>query len=548
MKKSVVVILICLLIAGVFVGCGEKTSDGQDGLPDASMTAEEGTEMTEACFASTTGGDVMGYKYDGVEYYLGIQYGTAERFKAAQPFTWDGLRTTMVFGEVAPQLTYKSTKNNFDFMNYTYRMYENEEKCLQLNVWTQGSETSGKPVIVWLHGGGWSTGASNESLFYEGANLARKDDVVFVSINHRLNSLGYLDLSAYGEDYRYSGNIGISDMVLALEWVQQNASEFGGDAGNVTIIGQSGGGSKVTTLMGIPAAEGLFQKAVAQSGGSAQVTRDTAQAQAETAAVVDILGLSDLSDAEIVEALTTMHYDDLTLACEKAKVEYGPVVDGDYYPDGTYAMSADIPFMCGNVYGEFSTNMSSIVFCAGEDYYWSKKLDGLTDEQIKAEYTRKYGDYADEIMTAYQEAYPSHSLADGLYINNRLGGFSAIPLADAMDSYGGTVYNYVAAYDYPMFGGITPIHTASDVPFWFYNVQYMPAWIASDDATAWKLGEEMSTALVNFARTGNPSQDNLEWENYTTDNGACMIWDVTSEVRYHHDQKLMELITKATEK
>ncbi len=552
MKNKLIILMLCLALAvSLVAGCTPSSSETPEPSPAPSATTTETdpgempgetAEYTDACFATTTGGDVMGYKYDGVEYYLGIQYGTAERFKMPEPFVWDGLRNTMVFGEVAPQNTYKSTKNNFDFMNYTYKMVENEDKCLQLNVWTTGDDVQ-KPVVVWLHGGGYSSGASNESLFYEGANLAEKGDVVFVSINHRLNALGYLDLSAYGDEYQYSGNVGMADIVLALEWVQQNAASFGGDAGNVTIIGQSGGGSKVTTLMGMPSADGLFNQAVSLSGGSAQVTRTTEQAQAETAAVVEELGLSDLSDTEIAEALATVYYDDLALACESAGVSYGPVVDGNYYPDGTYAMSSDIPYMCGNVFGEFSTNMSGVVFSSDEDSYYTNKLDGMTEGQIKARYNIKYGDYSDPIMAAFQAAYPSHSLADGLYINNRQGFFSAIRLADAMDSYGGTVYNYVAAFNYKMFGGITPIHTASDVPFWFYNTAYMPAWIIGDEAAALKLADEMSTALVNFAYTGNPSQDGLDWENYTTEDGACMVFDRTSEVRYNHDQELMELIT-----
>ena len=553
MKNKLIILLLCMALSvSLTAGCTPGSSESSETTAATSSTTTETdpgeipgetTGYTDACFAATTGGDVMGYNYNGVEYYLGIQYGTAERFQMPEPFTWDGLRNTMVFGEVAPQNTYKSTKNNFDFMNYTYKMVENEEKCLQLNVWTTGDDVQ-KPVIVWLHGGGFSSGASNESLFYEGANLAKKGDVVFVSINHRLNALGYLDLSAYGDDYQYSGNAGMADIVLALEWVQQNAAEFGGDAGNVTIIGQSGGGSKVSTLMGMPAAEGLFHRAASLSGGSVQVTRTTEQAQSETAAVVEELGLSNLTDEEIAEALSTIHYDELALACDSVGVSYGPVVDGDYYPDGTYAMSSDIPYMAGNVFGEFSTNMSGVVFSSDEDSYYTNKLDSMTEGQIKARYNIKYGDYADAIMEAFQAAYPSHNVADGLYINNRHSFFSALPLADAMDSYGGTAYNYVIAFDYKMFGGITPIHTASGVPFWFYNTSYMPAWIIGDEEAALKLADEMSTALVNFAYTGDPSQDGLDWENYTTENGACMVFDRTSEVRYNHDKDLMDLISR----
>ena len=248
MKKIIISLLLCMAIA---ISIAAAANLG---------TVDAAKEATSLCFAETTGGKVMGYQYDGVDTYFGIQYGTAKRFEMPQPYVWNGLRYCMVYGESAPQSVPTSTKNSFDAMNYSHVKSENEQLCLQLNVWSERTKkNTSRPVIVWLHGGGFSSGSSGEYTFYEGGNLAKDGDVVFVSVNHRLNSLGYLDLSAYDDKYKYSGNAGMADIVLALQWVQDNIGNFGGDPDNVTIIGQSGGGSKVTTLMGMPAASGLFE-------------------------------------------------------------------------------------------------------------------------------------------------------------------------------------------------------------------------------------------------------------------------------------------------
>lgn len=502
-------------------------------------------QMTTACFAETTGGDVMGFRYDGVDHYLGIQYGSAERFQPATAFRWQGLRYCMVQGEVAPQSTPSAEKNPFDAMNYSHAAVENEKLCLQLNVWTPKTDSGNRPVLVWLHGGGFFSGSSVEYTFYEGKNLAGSGDVVFVSINHRLNCLGYLDLSAYGDQYKYTGNLGMTDLILALEWVRDNINAFGGNPGNVTIMGQSGGGSKVTTLMGMPSARNLFHRAAAFSGGSDLVMRTTKQARAETETVVKNLGLNGQSDENIIQHLTRMPYADLENAGRQAKIFYGPVVDGDIYPDGTYALSKDISFLCGNVLGEFSTNFGNIVFCSSQQAYEAGIIANMTKEQVITAYEEKYGDYADDIMTAFQKAYPDHPLAEGLFVNNRSGYFSGRRLAETMVGFGGTAYNYVAAYSYPMFGGIVAIHTAGDIPLWFNNTEHIKAWIAGDEKTAIQVSEIMSKTLLQFARTGNPALPELAWEAYNTDNEACMVFDRKSMVRHKHDRKLGELIGQA---
>lgn len=497
--------------------------------------------------AETTGGEVMGYRYDGVDTFYAIPYGTAQRFMPAEPASWEGMYCANVMGEVCPQTTHDTAgRDLFNCFPYNLQLPESESKCLNLNVWTQ--ETGGeavRPVIVWFHGGGYSSGASMMFNFYLGESMARAYDVVFVSVNHRLNALGYLDLSAYGDAYKYSGNLGQMDLELSLQWVQDNIAAFGGDPSNVTIIGQSGGGGKVTTLMSTPSAKGLFHKAVALSGGSPAITRTTEDAQAETAKVVEVLGLEG-SDEEIAQALTELPYEELLTAATEAGVSYGQVVDGDYIPDGTYEISADIPFLASNVMGEFSTNYAEVVPYA-QNYDMYLALSTMDDEAAQAQYISKYTEeYAPEIIEAFQTAYPTHPLKDGLYLNDRYNGFGAFGMLDAMASYGGTCYNSLVAYDYPMYGGIVPIHTASSIPFWFNNVDDIPEFIAGDEENAYAVGAAMSGALAAFAYTGDPSTEDLVWEAYTPENGATMVFDTVSEMKYgFFDKPIFDAISAA---
>ncbi|MBQ9031614.1 MAG: carboxylesterase/lipase family protein [Parasporobacterium sp.] len=498
--------------------------------------------------ATVTGGDVMGYRYDGVDTFFAIPYGTAERFQPAQAASWEGMYCANVMGEVCPQSAHDTAARDlFNSFPYNMILTESENNCLNLNVWTQGTGTeAARPVIVWLHGGGYSAGSSLMFNFYFGEAMARAYDVVFVSVNHRLNCLGYFDVSAYGDAYKYSANVGQMDIQLALQWVQDNIAAFGGDSSNVTIIGQSGGGGKVTTLMSTPSAKGLFQKAVALSGGSAQITRTTEQSQAEAAAVVEYLGLEG-SDDEIVQALVDLPYEELFAACTAAGVSYGPVVDGDYIPTGTYEISADIPFIASNVLGEFSTNYAEVVPYS-PNYDVHNMLAYMDDEAVAAQYVSKWGeDYGPQIMEAFAAAYPNHPMKDGLYLNDRYNGFGAFGMLDAMASYGGTCYNSLLAYDYAMYGGIVPIHTASSIPFWFNNVDDIPEFIAGDEEGAYAMGTAVSGALAAFAYTGNPSTEDLEWEAYTPENGATMVFDgANSEMKYNFfDKEIFDLISEA---
>ena len=358
-------------------------------------------------------------------------------------------------------------------------------------------------------------------------------------------------VSAYGgEEYKHSGNAGVQDLVLALEWVRDNIANFGGDPANVTIVGQSGGGAKVMTLMSMPSAKGLFHKAVDLSGGFNPTSRTTESAQADTAKVVEALGLQDASNEEIMAALTGMSYEELMTACTQVgMMSYGSVIDGDLLPDVNYEVTSnDIPFLTSNVLGEFSTNYANVPYSFSEENYTRQLLDQQTDEMVMESVVAKWGEeYGPKILDAFKEAYPTHNPAEVIYLNDRLlvGMVNTLPAAQRMTEAGGTVYNCVAAYSYPMYGGIVPIHTASDVPFWFANVDDIPEMVAGDEENARKVNDAMSGALAAFARTGDPSTEALAWEAYSPETGATMVFDAESQVKYNHDKALFELIEAA---
>ena len=214
---------------------------------------------------STPKGKLRGFLFDGVNHFYGIRYAKAKRFQMPQPVEpWDGVRDAGSYGMNCPVLNEPMPAGE---VMIPHRFWPSSEHCQYLNVWTTDCDPSAKkPVMFWIHGGGYSAGSAIEQVCYDGFNLAKKDDVVVVTVNHRLNAFGYLDMSDFGDKYKNSVNVGMADLVEALRWVRDNISCFGGDPENVTIFGQSGGGGKVTVLGQIPEAEGLFHKMIVMSG------------------------------------------------------------------------------------------------------------------------------------------------------------------------------------------------------------------------------------------------------------------------------------------
>ena len=216
--------------------------------------------------ADTVHGKIRGFELDGILTFHGIKYADAQRFQKPVPVqSWEGVKTAWSYGSIAPTFGNPSPSGE---LFIPHRFWPASEHCQYLNIWTKSlNRTAKKPVLVWFHGGGFADGSSIEQVAYEGDALCRFGDVVVVTVGHRLNILGFLDMSSFDPKYENSVNAGMEDIVASLRWIQENIEGFGGDPGNVTIFGQSGGGGKVSTLLQIPAADGLYHKAVMMSGG-----------------------------------------------------------------------------------------------------------------------------------------------------------------------------------------------------------------------------------------------------------------------------------------
>ena len=264
MKKILILAAAALFAAACGSPKGEKADDGQQLFIGDDIAV-----------AQTQYGKVRGYILHDIYQFKGIPYGAPtggkNRFMPPQkPEPWEGIRNAYNYGESAPQVVgYPREPESAAFLVDAWNYDLIGEDCLRLNVWTPKLDAGKRPVIVWLHGGGFSSGNAIEQNGYGGENLAKYGDVVFCSVNHRLNAFGYSDFASVGgEKYLHSGNVGMLDIVAALQWIHDNIANFGGDPGNVTVIGQSGGGSKVSMIAAMPAAKGLVHKGVALSGNS----------------------------------------------------------------------------------------------------------------------------------------------------------------------------------------------------------------------------------------------------------------------------------------
>lgn len=511
---------------------------------DENNELENTGDYTTFELAQTTGGQIRGYKYYGVYTFLGIPYAQAGRFEEPQDISWDGIKDCATYGPVSPQyMAYQNGGNITDFSEYAWADQFEDENCQNLNVWTKSLDTDAKkPVIVWFHGGGYSSGSSIEGATYDGHNIVDYGDVVFVSVNARLGALGYLDLSAYGDEYKNSGNLGMMDNVKALEWVHENIENFGGDPENVTIVGQSGGGSKVMSMMGIPSAQGFFQKVWAMSGTQTE-GRDPEESKADAAKLIEYLGLSDSSDP--VAALKEMRFDELSAACSAAGVQnWGTIRDGEFFVgtvvDGEFTeLAQSYPLVMSTTFSEMGSTLQQMMFMhpdlnSAEQLYPGDPMDYLTES---------YGDQAEAIAEAFQTAYPSRDLVDVLTINANRSNDLAIAKAQA----DGNVWQAVFSYKLPVLGGSNSWHTGGDVPFLFHNADKESYLIAGDEATAYAFQDTCSDALIAYAYTGDPSTDELAWPKFTEENGETMIFDVESYVGNYHDRELLQMVQAASE-
>jgi para-nitrobenzyl esterase len=500
----------------------------------------------DVAVTSTESGKVKGYVHNGIFTFKGIPYAQADRFTAPQkPKPWSDVRSSMSYGPVCPTDPTTTVNDPFEFA-FNHDLGYSNEHCQSLNIWTQKlNDGKKRPVMVWLHGGGFTAGSSIELPSYDGENLAKKGDVVLVSINHRLNILGFLDLSAYGDKYKNSGNAGLADIVVALQWVKANIAQFGGDPDNVTIFGQSGGGGKVTCMMNAPSAKGLFQKAIVESGSYITNFNEKAASQRVAAALLEELHLQ----ASQVDSLQKIPYDVLNEAGKKAQRKvtaelrkegkmggagWNAVLDGEFFPNqpseqAAKDLSKNIPLLVGTTKNEFS----AFAMAGGKE----QSMD-----DVKAGLQKKYGDKTDAYLAAVKAAYPNTEKPAN-YIDIDLNFRQlAIKQADNKAAEGGApVYMYLFTWQSPVNGGIYKAMHCMDIAFQFNNIarcQEMTG--GGKDAVA--LADKVSSAWISFAKTGNPNTSSLpKWPAYTTDGGATMMFDIQSTVRNHPDAELLKI-------
>ena len=512
--------------------------------------------------AETASGKVRGFIRRGAFNFRGIPYGAPadgpRRFMPpAKPKPWTGARSCLFWGFASPQIPPEHwDKDEVGFV-YDWNPGAPGEDCLRLNIWTPGLDNRKRPVMVWLHGGGFATGSGNEMSVYDGENLARRD-VVVVSLNHRLGAVGFLDLSSIGgERFAASGNAGLLDIVAALEWVRDNIAAFGGDPGNVTIFGQSGGGGKVTALMAMPRAKGLFHRAIVQSGSMRRMlTPDFSAMLAD--AVLREAGVSRSN----LDALQKMPFDRLVAAAEIAAnkvypagdysrpIDFGrncefdawaPTVDGVVLPEHPFwtaapAVSADMPLIVGSTLTEFGIGFGYAGF------------ESLTIAELRQRIVKGHGpDAGPRILEALRRAHPGASPAKLYAIWFSSGArHAAVRQAELKALQGkSAAYLYWFAWDSPVLGGRLHSYHCSELPFVFDNTDRCDN-MTGGGSEARALAERVSAAWVQFARTGNPNHGGLpEWPAFDAARRATMILDNVCEAKNDPDGEELRLLDAA---
>ncbi len=489
-----------------------------------------------APLATTKAGQVRGVTTDGINIFKGVRYGATtegRRFMAPlPPKPWTGVIVDALdYGNQSPQA---KAGNTSLFKSWSNPRTASED-LLFLNVWTPGLRDGKKrPVMVWYHGGGHATG-SGSSHAYEGARLAKKGDVVVVTVNHRLNTFGYLYLAQLNGDPALadSGNVGNLDMLLSLQWVRDNIAEFGGDPGNVLIFGESGGGAKVSTLMTMPAAKGLFHRAVVQSGSSIRV-RTPEAATASAKAFMKVLGLQPNQVDELRKLPMQKLIDALDNTPADANIAFAPVLDGrslprhPFDPDAPPA-SATVPLLVGTIKDE------NTLLIGGRD----PSKFALTWDALPAALKPFTGDMdANALIADMRKLTPTAKASDVFFTVSTVRNFrnSAIKQAELKSMQGSApAFLYELVWQTPVEGGKWKAPHALEIGMVFDNVAKSES-MSGLGTDQQKIADQMSDAWIKFARTGNPG-----WPAYDTTKRASMVFDVQSKVvnDFNRDERLL---------
>ena len=487
----------------------------------------------DAPVVQTKYGKLRGFQLDGTYTFYGIKYANAKRWQLpTEPDSWDGIKNALAYGYCCPMLNQDSPSNE---LFVPHRYWPMDENCQYLNVWTQTLCTEAKkPVLVWFHGGGFAAGSSIEQVCYEGDNMSKYGDCVVVTVNHRLNILGYLNLEAYGPEFKNSGNAGNADMVYSLKWVHDNIAAFGGDPDNVTIFGQSGGGMKVTCLLQTPAADGLFHRGVVQSGVAnlgmmgAQNTDGKPIVEALMKELnVDLAGLQTVPYYYLAEA-----YKKVSPEVRKAGGYVGgnPIADDYYLGDpsvvGWTEHAKTVPVMVGSVMCEFA--------------FGPGVADKNNEEAVKAEIKAKYGDRYEELIAAYKKAYPNKNLSYVLFCDTLFRPASKDYIEKRAADCSAPTYSYLFTYEFPYEGG-KPAWHCSDLPFFFHNTERVA--ICNKPGVSDRLEDNMFAALLNFARYGDPNHPGIpQWAKCEPGKETTMLFDEVCEAKENFDNEFVPLL------
>jgi len=498
-RKSILVLslITCLLPALAFSQTGDAIVAGK-----------------EIALVQTDAGKVRGYIHKGILTYKGIPYAKAERFMApAKPVAWKDIRSSMTYGPVCPMDPTTTVNDEFEFAFHHNWGYTNEN-CQTLNVWTPGiNDNKKRAVMVWFHGGGFTAGSYVELPSYDGENISRKG--------------------------------------AALQWIKENIAQFGGDPDNVTIFGQSGGGGKVTSLMNAPSAKGLFHKAIVESGSYLSGFTEPAISKRVAAALLAELQLQPSQ----VDSLQTISYERLNAAGKKAlskvaaemKAEgktvpqfglgWGPILDGSFLPyqptdAAAIEIAKNVPLLVGSTKNEFTP------FIPGA------KLATMDD--LKANLQKQYGDKTDAYIAAVKRAYPETTNPEdyvSIDVFFRPGTISHANLK-AIDG-AAPVYMYLFSWQSPVNDGKYKAMHCMELPFVFNNIDKCEE-MTGGGKEAYALADKMSSAWINFAKTGNPNNKKLpDWPAYTQQNGATMMFDNKCEVKNNPDKDLLSIASGA---
>jgi para-nitrobenzyl esterase len=526
--------------AGVGLATG-RPALASDSIKTGVHQEPGGCSTPRSAIANTQYGKVRGFLGGGVFTFKGVPYGQTtageNRWLPAQPLKpWTDEFPALVYGANCPQNLHTWTGSEQTFIQDWDDGWQSED-MLKLNIWTP-SLTGKRPVMFYIHGGGFTFGSSYELPSHEGAQMARRHDVVQISVNHRLNILGFLDVAEIGGSaYEDSVNVGMTDLVAALRWVHENIENFGGDPDRVMIYGQSGGGSKVTTLMGMPSAAGLIHRASAQSGGGGNIPTREQQREVSRQLMKD-LGLAPND----IGSLQKMEWAKLNAAGNAAvakvnprgapgapgpgapgtpRAGWGPSVDGKVinmrsFFDAAPEISKDVPMLVGSV-SEEGNRMSS----------------HPTEEEWHAGLARAYGDEkATAIITTLKKSYPNKKIQTLSYMCGGAGGLIGLSMRNNVvkmaklkhELKAAPAYAYYFTWQTPILDGLPGAWHTAELQFCFDNAKRCEQG-TGNTPEAQALAKKMASAWATFAATGKPSTPGVAWAPTDPETNKTMVWD-----------------------